>query len=283
MPEMIIFKLAKALNEHLTDTQKSGSKIGFVPTMGALHEGHISLIHTSKIENDLTVCSIFVNPTQFNNPEDFRLYPVTIEEDIEKLIAAGCDVLFLPGVPEMYPGNWVKKLYALGAIETILEGFHRPGHFQGVCQVVDRLLEIVHPDKLYLGQKDFQQCMVIQKLLEITGKNQTIQLVINPTIREKDGLAMSSRNLRLNQEEKALATSIYNELCTIKARISKEPIDLLKMHAAEHLKEKGFSIDYVEISKVSNLESASDNQEQLVALVAASIGQIRLIDNMILN
>jgi pantoate--beta-alanine ligase len=282
MPEMIIFKLAKALNDHLAKAKNSRTKIGFVPTMGALHDGHISLIHTSKTENDLTVCSIFINPTQFNNPEDFRLYPVTIEEDIEKLTGAGCDILFLPDVAEMYPKGWVKKNYDLGSIETILEGHHRPGHFQGVCQVVDRLLEIINPDHLYLGQKDFQQCMVVKKLLEISGRK-NMQLVINPTIREKDGLAMSSRNLRLNQEEKALATSIYNELCTIKARVAKEPLDLLKMHAAEHLKEKGFSIDYVEISRVSDLETAKDTSEPLVALVAASIGQIRLIDNMILN
>ena len=280
---MIVFKLAEALRNYLERAKKEGKKIGFVPTMGALHEGHISLIHTSRSENELTVCSIFINPTQFNNAEDFRLYPVTIEEDIEKLMSAGCTVLFLPPVSEIYPEGSMKKVYELGSIETVLEGFYRPGHFQGVCQVVDRLLEIVMPHNLYMGQKDFQQCMVIKKLLEITGKGKSMKLVINPTIRETDGLAMSSRNLRLNPEEKALATSIYNELSTIKARLKSESLEVLKKQAEEHLQQKGFSIDYVEIARVSDLETASDISQPLVALVAASIGQIRLIDNMLLN
>lgn len=280
---MIVFKLAEALHNYLEKEKKQGKNIGFVPTMGALHEGHISLIHTSQTENNLTVCSIFINPTQFNNAEDFRLYPVTIEEDIEKLMSAGCTVLFLPPVSEIYPEGSMKKVYELGSIETVLEGFYRPGHFQGVCQVVDRLLEIVMPHNLYMGQKDFQQCMVIKKLLEITGKGKSMKLVINPTIRETDGLAMSSRNLRLNPEEKALATSIYNELSTIKARLKSESLEVLKKQAEEHLQQKGFSIDYVEIARVSDLETASDISQPLVALVAASIGQIRLIDNMLLN
>jgi pantoate--beta-alanine ligase len=280
---MIVFKLADALKNYLEKEKKEGKNIGFVPTMGALHEGHISLIHTSQSENNLTVCSIFINPTQFNNPEDFRLYPVTIEEDIDKLMTAGCNILFLPPVSEIYPEGTVKKAYELGSIESVLEGFYRPGHFQGVCQVVDRLLDIVMPHNLYMGQKDFQQCMVIKKLLEITGKEKSMQLVINPTVRESDGLAMSSRNLRLQPEEKALATSIYNELSTIKARLKSEPLEVLKKKAEEHLQQKGFSIDYVEIARVSDLETARDISQPLVVLVAASIGQIRLIDNMLLN
>lgn len=280
---MIVFKLAGALSEYIAEQKLNGKKIGFVPTMGALHAGHISLIENARTQCDITVCSIFINPTQFNNSEDFRLYPVTVESDIEKLVGSQCDVLFLPPVEEIYPAGYKKKTFELGAIETILEGHHRPGHFQGVCQVVDRLLEIVRPDNLFMGQKDFQQCMVVKKLLEITGKEKEISLVINPTVRENDGLAMSSRNLRLSREEKALATSIYNELCTIKARLKAESIDQLKLHAAEHLKEKGFDIDYFEIARTSDLQSARDTDQPLVALVAASIGPIRLIDNMILN
>ena len=280
---MIVFKLAQALNNHLKAGKAEGKKIGFVPTMGALHEGHISLIRTSRSENDLSVCSIFINPTQFNNPEDFRLYPVSIEEDLEKLVQSGCDIVFLPPVSEIYPQGTSKKQYTLGFIETILEGKYRPGHFQGVCQVVDRLLEIVVPNNLYMGQKDFQQCMVIKKLLEITGKDKDIKLVIHPTVREADGLAMSSRNLRLEQKGKALATSIYNELSTIKARLNSDSLQKLKNNAAEHLQQKGFSIDYVEIARVSDLEPATDTNQPLVALVAASLGQIRLIDNMLLN
>jgi pantoate--beta-alanine ligase len=280
---MIVFKLAGALSEYIAEQKLNSKKIGFVPTMGALHAGHISLIENARTQCDITVCSIFINPTQFNNSEDFRLYPVTVESDIEKLVGSQCDVLFLPPVEEIYPAGYKKKTFELGAIETILEGHHRPGHFQGVCQVVDRLLEIVRPDNLFMGQKDFQQCMVVKKLLEITGKEKEISLVINPTVRENDGLAMSSRNLRLSREEKALATSIYNELCTIKARLKAESIDQLKLHAAEHLKEKGFDIDYFEIARTSDLQSARDTDQPLVALVAASIGPIRLIDNMILN
>jgi pantoate--beta-alanine ligase len=149
--------------------------------------------------------------------------------------------------------------------------------------VVDRLLDIVMPDHLYMGQKDFQQCLVIKKLLNITGKEKTVKLLIHPTVREADGLAMSSRNLRLNKEEKALAISIYNELSTIKARLKSEPVEVLKKQAEEHLQQKGFSIDYVEIARVSDLGKATDTSQPLVALVAASIGQIRLIDNMLLN
>ncbi|RYZ29188.1 MAG: hypothetical protein EOO10_07130 [Chitinophagaceae bacterium] len=154
---MILFKQAGKLSHHLEIARKTAKKIGFVPTMGALHKGHLSLIESSKRENDITVCSIFVNPTQFNNAEDFKKYPITIEADIEKLLLAECDVLFQPSKEEIYPENFVTKHYDLRELENVLEGFYRPGHFQGVCQVMDRLLEIVQPDNLYLGAKDFQQ------------------------------------------------------------------------------------------------------------------------------
>src|SRR3982750_10748 len=168
---MIIFKSSDQISQHIIQQKKSGKKTGFVPTMGALHQGHLSLVECARKENDLTICSIFVNPTQFNNPEDFKLYPVTIEKDLEQLIIGGCDVLFMPSVSEMYPTGQVQKQYDLGAIENILEGYYRPGHFQGVCQIVDRMLGIVQPDNLYMGQKDFQQCMVIHKLLQLIGKD----------------------------------------------------------------------------------------------------------------
>jgi pantoate--beta-alanine ligase len=280
---MIIFKQAKPLTDYLEREQKVGKKIGLVPTMGALHNGHLSLIKSSKSNNDITVCSIFVNPTQFNNPDDFKHYPITIEKDIEHLITAGCDVLFLPGVEEIYPSGYQKKHYNLGAIENILEGFYRPGHFQGVCQVVDRLLQIINPDNLYMGQKDFQQCMVIKKLLELTGKDKVIRLNISPTIREKDGLAMSSRNLRLNGIEKALATSIYKELAVIKDNFHLQPLHSLMQTAKDHLQENGFVVDYIEIANTKDLSSAENSDEPSVALIAASIGNVRLIDNLILN
>ena len=183
--------------------------------MGALHSGHISLITNSKIQNQLTVSSIFVNPTQFNNAKDFEKYPITLEKDIDQLEKNGCNVLFLPPVEEIYTDG-LNKLphYNLGYLETVLEGKYRPGHFQGVCQVVHRLLNIVQPDYLYLGQKDYQQCMVIKKLIELTQLK--INVVISNTLRENDGLAMSSRNMRLNEEERKLSVKIFETLSFIK-------------------------------------------------------------------
>jgi pantoate--beta-alanine ligase len=280
---MIIFKQADELSEYISRQKKAGRQIGFVPTMGALHAGHLSLIDASEKKESLTVCSIFVNPTQFNNPEDYRLYPVTIEKDIERLVLAGCDVLFLPPVEEIYPAGYTKKQYDLGRIETILEGFYRPGHFQGVCQVVERLLQIVQPDQLFLGQKDFQQCIVIKKLIGIMGKEKEIQLEIVPTLREKDGLAMSSRNLRLNNDQRSLAASIFEELSFIKNNLNRQPLNTLKDLAKQHLAQKGFVVDYVEIANAGDLSVSTNMNENPVALVAASVGNIRLIDNLVLN
>jgi pantoate--beta-alanine ligase len=280
---MIFFKKAAPITDHLQDQKNSGKTIGFVPTMGALHEGHLSLISQCRAANDITICSIFVNPTQFNNQEDFKFYPVTIEKDIEQLVTAGCDILFLPPIGEIYPHGYQAKHYELGSIENRLEGFYRPGHFQGVCQVVDRLLDIVVPDNLYMGQKDFQQCMVIKKLLELTGRSGKINLHISPTKRESSGLAMSSRNLRLSEDERVLAVSIFNELENIKHDLNKVPLQSLKENAKDHLSQKGFQVDYVDITKSEDLVSSKDPGEADVALIAASIGNVRLIDNLLLN
>jgi pantoate--beta-alanine ligase len=280
---MILFKQAGALTEHLQSQKNTGKTVGFVPTMGALHEGHLSLIDECTSGNDITVCSIFINPTQFNNPEDFKHYPVTISKDIEQLVAAGCDILFLPSTSEIYPTGYLKKHYDLGSIEHNLEGHYRPGHFQGVCEVVDRLLDIITPDNLYLGQKDFQQCMVIKKLLEITGRAVKVDLHICPTKRESSGLAMSSRNLRLTGQEKELAVSIYKELKNIKVNLPQAPLETLKKNAKEHLTRQGFLVDYVEIAKAGDLAPSENASEADVALVAATIGNVRLIDNLLLN
>ena len=234
---MVIFKEVIQIESYINRLKNDGKKIGFVPTMGALHNGHLSLIATSKKNNAVTVCSIFVNPTQFNNHEDFKHYPVTIEKDIEALTKAGCSILFMPSVLEIYPPGFIKKQYQLGAIENLLEGKYRPGHFQGVCQVVDRLLEIVQPNNLYLGQKDFQQCMVIKKMLYLIGKEKEIELMIAPTLREADGLAMSSRNLRLNNEQRKAAPLLFKELTTLKKNIRKHSFEKLKTTA------KGFLFD----------------------------------------
>lgn len=279
---MVIFKEAEAVSKSILTEKNRGKYIGFVPTMGALHAGHLSLVKASKKENDLTVCSIFVNPTQFNNPEDFKHYPITIEKDIEALLVAGCDILFLPPFAEIYPAGHHKKHYDLGTVETLLEGKYRPGHFQGVCEVVDRLLEIVQPHNLYLGQKDFQQCMVIKKLVSLTGREEQLKLKIVPTMREEDGLAMSSRNMRLSADQRNKATSIYKALQFIKNNYGTIGFDQLKQKAGEDLGRNGFNVDYVEIANAEDLSSAQNNSQPLVALIAASIGNIRLIDNLII-
>lgn len=280
---MIIFKKAEPLSNYINQQKKQGKKIGFVPTMGALHKGHLFLIGSCKNENDITVCSIFVNPTQFNNSDDLKNYPVTTEKDIEQLVDSRCDVLFLPSVAEIYPAGHIKQQYPLGNIETILEGHYRPGHFQGVCEVVDRLLQIVQPAEVYLGQKDYQQCMVIKKLIEITGRAESVILKIIPTVREDDGLAMSSRNLRLDKEQRKLAASIFKELNLIRENIGRTSLDELKSRAREHLTKRGFKVDYVEIANANDLSTATDPSHKLVALAAATTGTIRLIDNLILN
>lgn len=281
---MIIYKTVGDVGRHLKKCRKERKVIGFVPTMGALHDGHISLIRKCNQEADVTVCSIFINPTQFNNPDDLKKYPVSIEKDIYMLEQNGCDVLFLPDVEEIYPlGLDVSsEHFDLGFLETILEGKYRPGHFQGVCQVVKRLLEIVKTYKLYLGQKDYQQCMVIKKLIELMRSD--VEIVICPTMREEDGLAMSSRNLRLNKEERKLAVEINKNLEWIRKELEKGDVGHLKNEAAKRLGEKGFKVDYVEIAEANTLKSVSDwdGETLLVGLIAAFVGEIRLIDNVVM-
>lgn len=280
---MILFKKSNDLHKWLEGQRKKGNKIGFAPTMGALHTGHISLINASKKHNTVTVCSIFVNPSQFNDPKDFEKYPVTIEKDIAMLEEAGCDILFLPSVKEIYPiGYTEKKDYDLGFLETVLEGKFRPGHFQGVCMVVHRLLDIVRPDNLYLGQKDYQQCMVIKRLIQLMGMSDKIKLNISPTLRETDGLAMSSRNMRLNESERNTAATIWQCLSMIKTEIKPGHLDGLLEKGNGMLLKAGFKPDYLEIADAGDLSPVRkwDGKQKLVALVAAFLNEVRLIDNM---
>ena len=280
---MIIYKKAADINSFINKRKKDGLQIGFVPTMGALHNGHISLIETCKTTNAVTVCSIFVNPTQFNDPKDFEKYPATIENDIFLLESAGCDVLFLPSVEEIYPNGMQPTIhYDLGYLENILEGKYRPGHFQGVCQVVDRLLHIVHPDNFYLGQKDYQQCMVLKKLIEITDMR--ISVSICPTLRETDGLAMSSRNVRLSETGRKTATELFRQLNVIKEELKPGKTINNKQKAITRLSAEGFKVDYVEIANADTLQPIEDwdGKTPAVGLIAAFLNEVRLIDNMIL-
>ena len=282
---MIIFKKPDAL-QNFIKSRADQNKIGFVPTMGALHEGHISLVSAARKDNQIVVCSIFVNPTQFNDPEDFKKYPVTIEKDILMFEKAGCDVLFIPSIHDIYPKGTENLMhYELGFLETVLEGKFRPGHFQGVCQVVHRLLQIVMPGNLYLGQKDYQQCMVVKRLIKLIGLKDKIKINICPTLRENDGLAMSSRNMRLSAEERQRATTIFSVLRYIKENIDKGNVQSFKEDARQMLLQKRFRIDYVEIADAYTLELIEDwdRKQKIVALIAAFQGEVRLIDNMELN
>lgn len=279
---MIILKTAAALQQFLQSFPGHPHQTGFVPTMGALHKGHLSLVKKCREERAITVASIFVNPTQFNDLADFERYPVTLEKDTALLADAKCDVLFLPSLAEVYPdGTGNLPEYDLGEIGDILEGFYRPGHFSGVCQVVHRLLSMVRPGHLYLGQKDYQQCKVIERLVNLTEIS--LQLHIVPTVREHDGLAMSSRNMRLSPAERKIAPAIYEELCRVKANLGAEPVSSLTKHAVENLLRAGFSkVDYIAVAErdtLAGVDQPAPGQE-LVVLMAAYLGGIRLIDNM---
>ena len=236
------------------------------------------------MENDKTVCSIFVNPTQFNDANDFRKYPITIEKDLYLLEQAGTHIVFLPDVNEIYP-NGINHLqnFDLGALENLLEGAFRPNHFQGVSQVMYRLLNIVQPHNLYMGQKDYQQCMVVQRLLQIMKVNTTLKIC--PTQRETDGLAMSSRNLRLNADERKRAVTISKVLTFFKENL--QPGDLTSMinKGKKMLDQNHFKTDYVQVSDTHTLEEVSfwDGKQKLVAVIAAFMNDVRLIDNMILT
>ncbi len=284
---MTIIQQPTALLDFIYKHKTKGLSIGFVPTMGALHEGHLNLVEYCASHSDITVCSIFINPTQFNDQGDYRKYPDRLENDIRLLAASPAHVLFLPSVESIYPnGTSQLEQYELGAIETILEGKYRPGHFQGVCQVMVRLLNAVQPDFLFMGQKDYQQCMVIDKLLALTGSS--TKLITCATVREADGLAMSSRNLRLNASQRALAPEIHKTLLQIGDAIKAspgEPIARCKAEAVQRLENKGFRVDYVEISDPFTLEpvDCAGNKPSLVILIAAFIGEIRLIDNLIVT
>ncbi|MBA3828947.1 MAG: pantoate--beta-alanine ligase [Taibaiella sp.] len=283
---MVIFKKISELQSYLNSYTSTGKTVGFIPTMGALHAGHLSLIKEAKASTDVVVCSIFVNPTQFNNKADYEKYPVSEGADIELLVDGGCDILFLPSVKEIYPDGLIQfASFDFGYLDTLLEGKYRPGHFKGVAQVVNRLLEIVSPDKLFMGQKDYQQCLIVKKLLQLTGKDNKIELVICPTLREQDGLAMSSRNRRLSESQRSLAAVIYQCLVSIEAKQNSMPFAVVQKECMDILNGKGFVTEYVAIANSEDLSLMSDytDSRKTVALIATKIGDIRLIDNMLLS
>ncbi len=279
---MIIFKTIAGLQNFLHDLRKHDQKIGFVPTMGALHEGHLSLLEISKKENDVSVCSIFINPSQFNNQNDFIKYPVRTENDILLLEKKYTDVLFMPAQAEMKTLNFQEGIaYNLQGLDTVLEGLHRPSHFQGVCEVVEKLLKIVAPTTLYLGEKDFQQCMVLKKLIDLIHID--IKIKICPISRAESGLALSSRNMRLSEDGKIKAATIYKTLSYIQTHLTKNNWPELKDLTIKTLLNSGFEkIDYLELCDIDSLQiliEVPENKE-VVILIAAFIESVRLIDNI---
>lgn len=275
------FTTKQLLSQHLLANKAAGATIGFVPTMGALHQGHLSLIARAKRECNLVVCSIFVNPTQFNDPKDLEKYPRPIEADIAKLEQAGCDILFNPDVTEMYAGNEQWHL-DIGELEHLLEGKSRPGHYQGVTQVVYKLFSIVEPDNAYFGQKDFQQVLVINRMVELL--KMSVQVVMCPIERENDGLAMSSRNVHLTANDREHALILSKTLNHVKNNFSSTDIITLKQQAETAISsEPSVMLDYFEIADAETLHPANQNTANIVALVAARVGATRLIDNMIIS
>lgn len=282
---MVVCTTKQEVDAYLQPQKLNNLSIGFVPTMGALHKGHLSLIKESKKKTALTVCSIFVNPTQFNNPSDFKKYPITIQADIQQLKNTGADILFLPTVQEIYPqGIIALEKYNLGTLETLLEAHYRPGHFQGVCQVVHRLIDVVNPNILFLGQKDYQQCLVIQKLITLIQKN--IEVCIVPTIREANGLAMSSRNMRLSSKGLQQASAIYKAMVYIKENVRQQSINSLETAATEMLLKNGFTtIDYLSVVEQETLMPIikTHKAQKIAIVVAAFIEGVRLIDNLLIE
>ncbi len=279
---MKIFEHIEAARSHLRSVTRQGSSIGFVPTMGALHEGHLSLVARAKKENDYVVVSIFVNPIQFNNQQDLVNYPRDPEEDIKKLRSVGCDMLFMPSSDEMYPDP-VTTVYDLGHLDKVMEGRYRPDHFNGVVIVVRKLFDIIKPDTAYFGEKDFQQLVIIRYMT--TQLDLPVEIIACPTVREKDGLAMSSRNMRLTTEQRRQAPHIYRVLQEIKARAGHATIPELKTYVEKQFKQtESMKLEYFEIADMHTLlpvNSWSESQN-IIACIAVYVGEIRLIDNIIL-
>jgi pantoate--beta-alanine ligase len=282
---MLLFKTVDGLHHYLEEERSKGKIVGFVPTMGALHEGHLSLIRQSRREADLTVCSIFVNPTQFNEQNDLAAYPRAEADDLALLAQENCEVVFLPSVEEVYPPGLDTSVdMDFGTLDQEMEGAHRPGHFAGMVQVVNRLLEIVEPHRLYMGQKDFQQFAIVQEMLR--QQNSPVRIVRCPIVREPHGLAMSSRNARLTPDQRERARLIHDVLEEMNLRLRTSEVGDVKDWAMEQLNAPAdFEVDYVEIADGYSLQAVEQAVpgNLVIACVAVRVGEVRLIDNLILQ
>lgn len=279
---MEIFYIRDTVHKYLFKLRSAGKTIGFVPTMGALHEGHLALVESARLQSDIVVCSIFVNPTQFNDKSDLENYPRPIEEDIKKLEKAGCHILFMPEVDEMYNKSELWHI-ELGGLDTVLEGKIRPGHYQGVTQIVKKLFDTIKPDYAFFGQKDYQQFMVISYMVRVL--HIPVQLIVCPIIREKDGLAMSSRNIRLSPEERIDALALYKALTKASELFKTKTIGQIKNEIDNFLASaKGIEPEYFEIYDAGSFKPVNDKSAgSIIALVAAKVGKTRIIDNMMLK
>lgn len=275
-----IYRYKNDIRAAIHTEREKGNTIGFVPTMGALHQGHISLLSRSVAENDISVSSVFVNPIQFNNKEDLLKYPRTLEDDISKLEAAGCNMVFAPSVEEMYPDE-VDERFDFGHLENVMEGASRPGHFNGVGVVVSRLFDICMPHKAYFGEKDYQQFMIIKELAMI--KDYDIEIIACPIIREADGLAMSSRNVRLKDSERLIAPVIFETLEWIKKQADRSSLQEVLSAARQKLSAfPEIKVEYLEVvdeRTLSTIESW-ESARSIRAFIALFLGEVRLIDNL---
>jgi pantoate--beta-alanine ligase len=282
--DLKIFKTIKELQTELQLFRKTGASIGFVPTMGALHEGHIALIKRSVLENPVTVCSIFVNPTQFNNAEDLEKYPRTVDADIEMLEKNNCTVVFIPSVVEIYPEKKILEIN-FGMLETTMEGAYRPGHFKGVATVVNTLFQIVEPDVAYFGEKDFQQLAVVRHLVK--QFQLSVKIAGCETVREKDGLAMSSRNIHLTPEERKQVAVIYQSLLSAKEDYQKKiSVHEIKNGVVQKIESANlFKVQYFEIVNAETLQPIVESifDISIRACIAVLTSRTRLIDNLSLD
>ena len=282
---MLIFETQLALIEHLKVNFDSKITLGFVPTMGALHQGHLSLVEKSLHNNDLTIVSIFVNPTQFNNPEDLKKYPRNLERDIAKIQTISDSVIiYAPTVDDIYEGNTTSKSFYFDGLENQMEGKFRPGHFEGVGTIVKRLFEIVKPTNAYFGEKDFQQLQIIKKLVE--KENFPIAIEGCPIFREENGLAMSSRNERLSPNERNAAAIIYKTLLEVKNKFSYESLSEIALWVNQVFESQpDFKLDYFEIADEAKLQTCEikKQDQKCRAFIAVFVNNIRLIDTISLN
>jgi pantoate--beta-alanine ligase len=278
---MKIIHTISELQAHLEESRTLGREIGLVPTMGALHDGHIRLVERCVQENPVCVVSVFVNPTQFNDKNDLISYPRTPEQDADMLRRAGCQIVFMPSVEEMYPEE-DKRQFQFGSLETVMEGRFRPGHFNGVAQIVSKLFEAVMPDRAYFGEKDFQQLAIIRRMTSDLGF--PIRIVPCPIVREKDGLAMSSRNRRLSSEEREkaprIAELLFKSITFVSARSIAETIAFVTEGLAS---DPVFRLEYFEIVDGDTLQPVAtwEESEHIVGCIAVFCGPVRLIDNIV--